>query len=172
MRWNTVLWEQIWIKHLPNTQSSVFYEMGNRGITGSLKQSCNGDWWCGNIPQPSSSSLCLLVAWPKEMRAWEPRRYHHVCPVLCLVSHSCPTLCHPMGYSLLGSSVHGDSPDKNSRVCCHALVQGIFLTRDWTQVSLIAGGFFTTEPPGRPKYTGVGSLSLLQGVFPTQELNK
>ena len=28
-----------------------------------------------------------------------------------------------------------------------------------------------SEPPGKPKNTGVGSLSLLQGVFPTQESN-
>ena len=27
------------------------------------------------------------------------------------------------------------------------------------------------EPQGNPKYTGVGSLSLLQGIFPTQESN-
>ena len=26
-----------------------------------------------------------------------------------------------------------------------------------------------SEPPGKPKDTGVGSLSLLQGIFPTQE---
>ena len=29
-----------------------------------------------------------------------------------------------------------------------------------------------SEPPGKPKNTGVGSLSLLQGIFPTQELNR
>ena len=28
------------------------------------------------------------------------------------------------------------------------------------------------EPEGKPKNTGVGSLSLLQGIFPTQELNR
>ena len=28
-----------------------------------------------------------------------------------------------------------------------------------------------SEPPGKPKDTGVGSLSLLQQIFPTQELN-
>ena len=28
-----------------------------------------------------------------------------------------------------GSSVHGDSPGKNTRVGCHALLQGIFLTQ-------------------------------------------
>ena len=29
-----------------------------------------------------------------------------------------------------------------------------------------------SEPPGKPKNTGVGSLSLLQGIFPIQELNQ
>ena len=29
-----------------------------------------------------------------------------------------------------------------------------------------------SRPPGKPKNTGVGSLSLLQGNFPTQELNR
>ena len=29
-----------------------------------------------------------------------------------------------------------------------------------------------SEPPGKPKNTGVGSLSLLQRIFPTQELNQ
>ena len=28
-----------------------------------------------------------------------------------------------------------------------------------------------SEPPGKPKNSGVGSLSLLQGIFLTQELN-
>ena len=28
-----------------------------------------------------------------------------------------------------------------------------------------------SEPQGKPKNTGVGSLSLLQGIFPTQELS-
>ena len=28
------------------------------------------------------------------------------------------------------------------------------------------------EPPGKPKNTGVGSLSLLQRIFPTWELNR
>ena len=31
--------------------------------------------------------------------------------------------------------------------------------------------FLPSEPPGKPKNTGVGSLSLLQGIFPTQESN-
>ena len=49
--------------------------------------------------------------------------------MLCLVAQLYPTLCDPMDYSPPGSSVHGDSPDKNTRVGCHALLQGIFLTQ-------------------------------------------
>ena len=48
--------------------------------------------------------------------------------VLYLVAQSCPTLCNTMDYSPLGSSVHGDSPGKNTGVGCHALLQRIFPT--------------------------------------------
>ena len=43
-----------------------------------------------------------------------------------LVTQLCPTLCNPMNCSPPGSSVHGDSPGKNTGVGCHALLQGIF----------------------------------------------
>ena len=39
--------------------------------------------------------------------------------------HPYPTLCDPMDYSPPGSSVHGDSPGKNTGVGCHVLLQGI-----------------------------------------------
>ena len=48
---------------------------------------------------------------------------------VCLVSQSCPTLCDPMDCSPPGSSVHGDSPGKNTGVGCHALFRGIFPTQ-------------------------------------------
>ena len=48
--------------------------------------------------------------------------------VLCLVTQ-CLTLCNPMDCSPLGSSVHADSPGKNTGVGCHALLQGIFPTQ-------------------------------------------
>ena len=46
--------------------------------------------------------------------------------VLCLDTQSCLILFDPMNCSLPGSSVHGDSPGKNTGVDCHALLQGIF----------------------------------------------
>ena len=51
--------------------------------------------------------------------------------VLCLVAQLCLTFCDPMDSSLPGSSVHGDSPGKNTGVGCHALLQGIFPTQGW-----------------------------------------
>ena len=44
--------------------------------------------------------------------------------------------------------------------------------RNWIRVSCIAGKFFTSWATGKPKNTGAGSLSLLQGIFPTQESNQ
>ena len=48
---------------------------------------------------------------------------------MCLFTHLCPTLCDPMGCSLPVSSVHGNSPGKNTGAGCHALLQRIFPTQ-------------------------------------------
>ena len=49
--------------------------------------------------------------------------------IMCLVAQSCLTFCDLMDYSPPGSSVHGDSPGKDTRLGCHALFQGIFPTQ-------------------------------------------
>ena len=54
---------------------------------------------------------------------------YRTCAALCLVTQSCPTLCDPMDCTPPGSSIHGDSPGKNTGVDCHALLQGIFPTK-------------------------------------------
>ena len=55
----------------------------------------------------------------------------------------CLTVCDPMKCSPPGSSVHGDSPGKNIGVGCHPSLRGSSQPRDRTQVSHIAGRFFT-----------------------------
>ena len=66
----------------------------------------------------------------------------HLC--VCLVAQSCLTLCNPMACSLPDSSVHGDSPGKNTGVGCHALLQGRRdPPRDQTLFSHVAGRFFS-----------------------------
>ena len=87
--------------------------------------------------------------------------------LLLLVTQSCPTVCGSMDCSPPGSSVHRDSPGKNTGVGCHALLQGIFPTQRMN--------------PGFPHCKWIlyqlshqleGSLSLLQWIFPTQESNQ
>ena len=49
---------------------------------------------------------------------------------LCVHAQSlqlCPTLCNIMEHSPPGSSVHGNSPGKNTEVGCHFLLQDIYL---------------------------------------------
>ena len=72
-----------------------------------------------------------------------------------------------MGCSLPGSSVHGNSPGKNIRVGCHALLQGIFPTHGSKQ-GLLHGRWILYC---WAKNTGVSSLPLLQQIFPIQESN-
>jgi len=48
---------------------------------------------------------------------------------MCLVAQSCLTVCNPMNCSPPGSSIHGDSPGKNTEVGCYALLQGTFPTQ-------------------------------------------
>ena len=65
-----------------------------------------------------------------------------------------------------------NSPGQNAGVVAFPFSRASSQPRDWTEVSPIAGGFFLpAEPQGKPKNTGVGSLPLLQGIFPTQRLN-
>ena len=66
----------------------------------------------------------------------------------------CLTLCNPMGGSPPGSSVHRDSPRKNTGVGCHALLQGIFQMQGSNLCLLCLrhwhGGPLPLAPPGKP----------------------
>ena len=73
--------------------------------------------------------LLVVVKW------WEEREEQKsILPgveryVFCCCAELHPTLWDPMDYSPPDSSVHGDSPGKNSGVGCHALPQVIFPTQ-------------------------------------------
>ena len=80
--------------------------------------------------------------------------------------------CDPMDCSPPGSSVYGDSPGKNIRVGCHALLRGNLSNPGSEPRSpTLQVVSLPSEPSGTPKNTGVGSLSLLQGIVLTQESN-
>ena len=63
--------------------------------------------------------------------------------VKVLVAQSCPTLCNPMDYRPPGSSVHGILQTRILEWVVTAFSRGSSWPRDWTQLSCIAGRFFT-----------------------------
>ena len=90
--------------------------------------------------------------------------------VLCLVIPLCLTLCDPMDCSLPGCSIHGDSEYWRVLPCSPTgdlPNPGVEPRSPTLQVDSLP-----SEPPGKPKNTGMGSQSLLQGNFTTQELNR
>ena len=64
--------------------------------------------------------------------------------IMCvLLSQSCPTLCDPMDYSLPGFFVHGILQARILEWVVIPFSMGYSRSRDQTQVSPIAGRFFT-----------------------------
>ena len=82
------------------------------------------------------------------------------------VAQSCPPVCHPRG-----STVHGILQARILEWVAFPFSRGSSQLKDQTQISHIAEGFFTVWVTRKPKNIGVGSLSLLQGIFLTQESN-
>ena len=100
---------------------------------------------------------------------------------LCMLSHfSRVWLFAPYGLYPPGSSVHGDFQARILECVAMPSAKGSSQPRDLTQVfnpglqprsSTLWADSLLSEPPRKPKNTGVGSLSLLQGIFLTQESN-
>ena len=121
------------------------------------------------LPKDSLHPLIFLCAKNTNMRSTLLINFE----VQCLVSQSCQTLCDPMDCSLPVSSV-----------------REILWQECWSQLPFPSPGkkipnsgieprspalqldSLLSDPPGKPKNTGMGSLSFLQGNFPTQKLNR
>ena len=97
---------------------------------------------------------------------------HNFCPsgsleVKVKVIQSCLTLCDCMDYT-----VHGILQARILKWVAFPFSRGSSQPRGQSRVSHIAGRFSTSWATGKPKYTGVGSLSLLQWIFLTQVFNR
>ena len=110
----------------------------------------------------------------------------HIYVCVCCVPdnslQSCPTLCYPMDCSLPGSSVHGILQARILEGVAMPSSRGFSWPRDRTpNLDLLCilhwqMGSLPLVPLGKPVCVcvcvyGVGCLSLLQRIFPTQELN-
>ena len=86
-------------------------------------------WFLAPLSSISWLHVFGLIRRPWILFHWSLCFYAVTLYVLCLVAQSCLTLCNLLGCSPPGSSVHGDSPGKNSGLDCRALLQGIFSTQ-------------------------------------------
>ena len=77
------------------------------------------------------------------------------------------TLCDPEDYT----TIHGILQARILEWVSVPFSRESSQPRDWTQVSCIAGEFFTSWAIREVQESGVGSLSLLQKIFSTQESN-
>ena len=80
----------------------------------------------------------------------------YMCAVL--VTQACLILWNPMDSSPPGSSVHGDSPGKNTGGVAMPSSNGSFQPREQTQVFCTAGRFFT-------KFISLTYVSSLKDIF-------
>ena len=97
---------------------------------------------------------------------WEETQVAIYCDKKVKVAQSFPTLCDPMDYT-----VHGILQTRILEWVAFPFSRESSQPRDWTQVSHVAGGFFTSWATREAQGTRVGSLSLLQQIFLSQESN-
>ena len=83
------------------------------------------------------------------------------------VAQSCPTLCNPMDYT-----VHGILQARILELLFPSSPRDLPNTGFKRRSPALWVDSLPAEPQGKPKKTGVGSLSLLQWIFLTQELNR
>ena len=135
----------------------------------------SGQEYCSGLPFPSriflfSHFLFLLVILP--LFFFFPLCFSHcflfcfLWPLFlwfmfnsvsaCSVAQSCLTLCNTMDCSLPGSFVHGIGfPGKNTGLGSHFLLPPDPRIELVSPVSsALAGGFFTSEPPGNSLFNG------------------
>ena len=90
----------------------------------------------------------------------------------CSVAKSCLTLCDPMDCSPPGSSAMGFSRQEFLNRLLFPSPGDLSNPGIEPPSPALQAAFLPAEPQGKPNNTGVGSLSLLQWIFLTQELNQ
>ena len=88
----------------------------------------------------------------------------------CAYSLSCVRLCDPMDSSLQGSSVHGILQSRILEWVAMPSSRGSSQSRDWTQVSHIAGRFFTIWAISKAQEYWIGYPIPSPGNLPDPEI--
>ena len=80
---------------------------------------------------------------------------HTLYNTVCSVAKSCMTLCNPMDCSPPHSSVDAIFQARILERVAISFSRESSWRRDWTISSALAGGFFTTDPLGKPKFYSI-----------------
>ena len=88
--------------------------------------------------------------------------------VICFVAQSCPTLCDPMSRG----AWQGILQARILEWVAMPSSKGSSQPSNQTLSPALQADSLPYEPAGKPKNTGVGSLSLLEGIFLSQESNQ
>ena len=125
-------------QHLPWGRDRGSFSLGPTSPWGPLLPS--------GLPSPLTPgelhftlNMCSLGTLPNLSPNRDLGPFHVPCVSCLVVSNS----LQPHGLRPTRLVCPWNSPGKNTGVGSHFLLQGIFLLRDWTQVSCIAGRFFT-----------------------------
>ena len=102
----------------------------------------------------------LYRSWPSDIYPRPERLVQHLKINVMRVkfAQSCPTLGNPIDYA-----VHGILQARILEWVAIPFPRGSSQPRDRPRSPTLQVDSLPTEPPGKPKNTGVGSLSLLQG---------
>ena len=87
---------------------------------------------------------------------------------LCIVTSVMSNSVQPYGLQAARLLCPWDSLGKSTRVGCHALLQGIFLTQGSNRGPHISGRFFITEPPRKPEWGAFLILQIRKSRFHSQ----
>ena len=108
--------------------SPPLWKSFNSGILCSSSCPCRSGH---NVPLSAwqDKSFCLFCHFLISLRMASTMPFRSRALIIVLVPQSCLSLCDPMGCSPPDSSVHGDSPGKDTGMHCQALLQEIFKTQ-------------------------------------------
>ena len=115
-----------------------------------------------------SEVFSSTTIWKHHFFGTQPSLWSNYYFVLCTVIQSCLTLWDPMDCSPPGSSVHGMSQTRILEWVAISFSRECSQPRDRSGSHALQADSLPSEPPGKPQNTGVGSLSLLQGIFLTE----
>ena len=137
-----ILWRKEW---LPTAVFLPGDSHGQRSLVGyspwGLKESNTTEWLPLSLSLFCAQTTTVLSVWSQHAKNQQCTHAPSLSRVPLFASPW--TVAHQAPLSV-------GFPRQEHWKGCHFLLRGIFPTQDQTHISCLAGGFVTTEPPGKP----------------------